>query len=136
MKAARKKELQEQSFEFRQWQRWRRERLEALLAGPYGESTQALLAFCKTMATPSAVLDFIACGPWSDADINTRAEILSLVDAMIIKRRERMGLPPFDDALPGAPSNLFLLLRERLAPPPGAEPGSIDSTPKIQEHVT
>jgi hypothetical protein len=123
----------EQRLEFRQWKRWRRERLEALLQGPYAEPVQELLAFLKTAPGPTALLDFVARGPWSDADINTRFEILSLVDAMIIKRRERMGLPPFDDALPGASSNLFLLLREHLAPPPGAQPGLIDSTSKIQE---
>lgn len=134
--SARNKELREQGIEFRLWKRWRRERLEALLNGPYGEAVRALLIFTKTMATPSALLDFIARGPWADANADVRFEILALVDAMVVRRRESLGLVPFDDALPGQPDSLFLLLRELLAPPPGAQPGSINATPKIQEHVT
>jgi hypothetical protein len=85
---------------------------------------------------PSELVDFITRGPWAGADADTCYEILSLLDTVIIKRRERMGLVPFDDALPGQPDNLFLILRERLAPPPGAKPGSIGQAAKIQEHVT
>jgi hypothetical protein len=134
--SARDKELREQRLEFRLWAKWRRQRVEQLCNGPHGDAAQALLLFSKTVPAPSALLDFIARGPWAGTDADTRYEILSLLDAMIIKRRERMGLPSFDDALPGQPDNLFLLLRELLAPPPGAQPGSTDATSKIQEHVT
>jgi hypothetical protein len=94
--------------------------VEALLNGPYAEAAKALLAFSKVVAGPTALIDFIAAGPWSEADADTRFEILALVDATIIRRREHMGLIPLDDALPGQPDNLFLILRERLAPPSGA----------------
>jgi hypothetical protein len=130
--SARDKELREQRVEFRLWAKWRRQRVEALLNGPYSEAVQSLLIFSKTMPTPSALLDFIARGPWSDADADTRAEVLSLLDAVITKRRERMGFVPFDDALPGQPDNLFLLLRELLAPPPGAKPGLSNETLSIR----
>jgi hypothetical protein len=36
--SARDKELRDQHTEFRLWKRWRRERLDALLAGPYADS--------------------------------------------------------------------------------------------------
>lgn len=72
------------------------------------------------MAGPTALIDFIASGPWSDADADTRFELLALVDATIIRRREHMGRVPLVDALPGQPDNLFLILREQLAPPSGA----------------
>ena len=85
-----------------------------MFAGPYAEPTQALLAFLKTMTGPTALLDFIKAGPWCDADADVRFEILALVDAAIIQRRERMGLPPFDDALPHQSPNTFLILREQL----------------------
>jgi hypothetical protein len=127
----------EQRIELRQWKRWRRERLETLLAGPYAEPAQALLTFCKTMTGPSALVDFIRSGPWNDASPDVRFEILALVDAVIIQRRERMGLVSFDDALPGEPDNVFRVLRELLAPPPGAQPGLINETSSIRntEHV-
>jgi hypothetical protein len=51
---------------------WRRERLEALLQGPYAEATQALLTFFKTMNGPTALIDFVKAGPWSDADADVR----------------------------------------------------------------
>jgi hypothetical protein len=43
------------------------------------------------------------------------SKILALVDAAIIQRRERMGLLPFDDSLPGQPPNVFLILRKQLS---------------------
>jgi hypothetical protein len=127
MNTRRQKAITEQRFEFRQWKRWRRERFEALLQGPYTESVQALLTFSKTMPGPTALIDFVKTGPWSDANADVRFEILALVDAMIIRRREHMGLPPFDDALPGQSPNAFLILREQLAPysrPMAAPPGA------------
>jgi hypothetical protein len=123
MKTRQQKKLAEQRLEFRLWKRWRRERVESLLVGPYAESAQALLDFFQTKPSPSSLIDFIAAGPWEKADADIRFEILALVDTVIMKRRERMGLAPFDDALPGRPLNVFLILRERLAlsdfPPDG-----------------
>jgi hypothetical protein len=116
MKTRKQEALDEKRHELRQWKHWRRERLDALLTGPYAEPAQALLAFLKTMTSPTALIDFIKAGPWRDADESVRFEILSLVDAVIIKRRERMNLAPFDDALPGQPDNVFLVLRALLTP--------------------
>jgi hypothetical protein len=107
------KKLAEQRYD-RQWIRWRRERAEALLAGPHGAATQSLLASLKTATKPSKLIDFIARGPWSDADADTRFEILALIDGAIIARREKLGLPPFDDAIGDKPLNVFLLIREQL----------------------
>jgi hypothetical protein len=98
------------------WRKWRRECIEALLAGPYGEPTRALLTFLKTVKRPTELVEFVKAGPWREADADVRNEILGLVDAVIIRQRERMGLAPFDDALPGQPPNAFLILREYLVP--------------------
>jgi len=108
-RTAQHKALTEKRIELRLWKQWRRERLEALLAGPYAEPAQALLAFFKTMTGAGALVEFVMSGPWADADEDVRYEILSLV-----KRRERMGLAPIDDSLPGQPENAFLILRARL----------------------
>jgi hypothetical protein len=116
---ARDKELRGQRIEYRMWKRWRRERLEALLQGPFAESTSAFLEFCKTMTGAGALVDFVKAGPWPGADADIRFEILSLLDAVIIKQREKLGLMPFDDAVGGMPINAFLLVREQLNPPDG-----------------
>ena len=72
-------------------------------------------AFCKTMTTPTALINLVKAGPWSNASPDVRFEILALVDAVIFKRRERMGIAPFDDGLPDQPHNIFLILRAHLA---------------------
>lgn len=109
---------------------WRRERLEQLLAGPYGEPARLLLSFLKTKPSAKALLAHIDAGPWRGADADVRHEILALVDATLVKWRLAEGKAPFDDPLPGQPHNVFLALLERLFPisadaaaPPGAQPG-------------
>jgi hypothetical protein len=139
------KKLDDDARLLRTWRRWRRERLEALLAGPYAEAVRALLDFLKTMTGPSALIDFVEQGPWRDADPDVRADVLALLDGMIIKRRERMGMMPFDDALPGQPLNVFLILREQLSlsstsqfpPDGGATRGAarFDQTDPLTERI-
>jgi hypothetical protein len=133
-KAAQKKLADERKLRSA-WRKWRRERIEALLAGSYGEPTRALLTFLKTVKRPTELVEFIKAGPWREANIDVRNEILGLVDAVIIRQRERMGLVPFDDALPGQPSNTFLILREYLVPESpsadGATRGAARSHPTI-----
>jgi hypothetical protein len=116
IKIDRYEELAGQRYEFRQWRRWRRERVQELLDGPYAEPAHALLAFLKTTPAPTALLEFVIRGPWATADPETRAEILALLDRHIVTQRERMNLPPFDDALNDTPLNLFLRIRDLLFP--------------------
>ena len=52
MRTKQQRALTERRIELRQWECWRRERLNAPLAGPYGEPAQALLTFLKTMTRP------------------------------------------------------------------------------------
>jgi hypothetical protein len=109
--------LAEKRTELRLWKKWRRERLEALLADPhYGEPMRALLDFCKTVTGPSALIDFVKAGPWANTDADIRFEILALVDAVIIRRREKMGKAPFDDSVPWSdePPHAFECIRELL----------------------
>jgi hypothetical protein len=125
MKSKQQKALAEKRTELRLWKAWHRERLDALLAGPYGDSTRALLAFVKTMTKPTALIDFVEAGPWANADADVRFQILSLLDATIMRRREKMELEPFDDSLPGCPENVFLILRALLADPFPSNDGAI-----------
>jgi hypothetical protein len=112
-KAAQDKALKERAYELRQWRRWRRERFEVLLKGEYAEPARALVEFTKTnMTGPTALIEFVKAGPWHNADSDVRVEILTLVAAVITARREKLEQAPFDDPLPGAPLNAFLILRE------------------------
>jgi hypothetical protein len=98
------------------WKRWRHKRVEALLSGPHGSAARDLIAFLTdmTLSDASALLARVKQGPWRDSDADTRFEILSLVDAAIVRLRERADMEPIDDALPGQLPNGFLLLREWL----------------------
>jgi hypothetical protein len=131
--AAAEKKLADDSRLRRAWRHWRRERLDALLAGPFGAPAQELLAFFKTMTGPTALVDFVRSGPWSGADEDTRFEILALIDAVIVKQREKRNLPSFDDALPGQPLNAFLILRAQLAPQSPSDDGAARGEARFDE---
>jgi hypothetical protein len=103
----------EQRIEFRQWRQWHRARVETLLVGYYAGPTKALLSFLKNMNSARALIKFVESGPWCNADEDTRYEVLGLIDAAIIARRERMKLAPLDDT--HYPTSAFLILRARLA---------------------
>jgi hypothetical protein len=95
--------------------RWRRERVEALIAG-YGEAAHALLAFLDNMTIDQApdLIAVIEQGPWLTADAGVRFEILALADAAIVRLREQHGFPPFDDPPTHEPPNAFQIIKEIL----------------------
>ena len=101
---------------FRHWQHERREQLDALLNGPHGDAARALVTFLQGMelTDDTALLERVRAGNWQQADADTRFEILSLINAGIVRARERAGLEPFDDGVFDAPPNAFLVLRETL----------------------
>jgi muconolactone delta-isomerase len=111
---AKEKALAERDDLLRLWKRWRHERLEALLAGPYGESVRELLAFLQTMSLDDGpqLIEFVSAGDWHRTDPDTRFEILSLINTALTTLREQHGLPPFDDALPDEEPTAFLIIRE------------------------
>jgi hypothetical protein len=108
------KALAERDDLFRLWKRWRRERVETLLAGPHGAEGRALLEFLQAMSLDDGprLVEFVRAAGWHHADADTRFEILLLIDGAITALRERHGLPPFDDALPGEKPNTSLIIRE------------------------
>ena len=111
---AKEKALRERDDLFRLWKQWRHERLEALLAGPYGEPVRELLAFLQTMSLDEGpqLIELVRAGDWHRTDPDTRFEILSLINAALTTLREQHGLPPFDDALPDEEPTAFLIIRE------------------------
>jgi hypothetical protein len=103
--------------QFALWRKWRRERSDALLAGPHADAARGLIELLDRLTPDAAdtLIEAVAQGPWCYANSDTRSMILSVADNAIIELRERNGLPPFDDPLPGEPNNVFLTLREVLA---------------------
>jgi hypothetical protein len=58
------------------------------------------------------LVEFVRAAGWAHADVNTRFEILSLINATITALRERAGLPAISDALPDEEPTTFIILRE------------------------
>jgi len=113
---AREKAFTERDAQFQTWQREHREQLDAALAGPYGEKLAALLGALEslTLETADALIQRAHADGWDAADGDTRFLVLRLIDAAIVRLRERAGLAPFDDPLFHQPPDAFLTLREML----------------------
>jgi hypothetical protein len=114
---ARDKALKERDHLLRNWLRWRGERLAQLLAGPQGDAIRALVQFLHDIKFEQApaLVEFIAASQLRIADADIRFEILHLIDRAIARLREKQGLPPFDDALPGEAPTAFQIIRGLLS---------------------
>jgi hypothetical protein len=110
-KAAAERELLSAAWRQRQGQR-----RDALLTGPYGDDARHLIGVLKGMAFDqgAALIRLIDAGPWRDANVEVRFEILALIDEHIVDLRARHGLPPFDDNLPDEQLTVFQIVREAL----------------------
>src|SRR5262249_21712319 len=109
----RQKALEDRNKLFRLWQKWHREELEKLAAGPYGTAVKELASMLATLTLSSGLelIELVRRGPWRAADADIPFQVLRLIDGALAGLRERHGLPPFDDALPGEPATVFELIR-------------------------
>jgi hypothetical protein len=129
MRKAEQKALAERDCMFAAWKRWRREQLDAALAGPHGEALGALIAFLKTAKHGGALVDHVLAGNWQIRDGDTRFLALHLINAAIVALREQHDLPPFDDPLPPR-TNAFLTIRSYLSQTTTAKPANRPTTYK------
>lgn len=125
----RKAELTVNAHLLRAWRKWHREQLEQALEGPHGAMVGRLMVVLKSLTEGSAplLLAYIHGVDWSTVDHPTRLTALHEISTAIVKLRERNGLSPFDDGLPGERDNMFRVVRSILlsaeAAPPGAHAG-------------
>ena len=111
---AAEKALAERDDLFHLWKLHRQERLDALLAGPYGAAARDLVAFLQSMALDDGdrLVELVRTGGWARVDADTKFEVLSLINSAIVAMRERANLPPIDDALPDETPTTFIIIRE------------------------
>jgi hypothetical protein len=76
------------------------------------------VAFLKHMqpGSASALIALLRDFDWSEMDAGVRLVVLHEINEAITRLRERAGLAPIDDALPGQRLNAFLRIREHLFP--------------------
>ena len=114
-RARAEKELAEDEILTRQWRRWRREKLDALLAGRHGADIKGLIRFMDTMTLSSApaLLTLIERAAWiRNLSEDERHDLLTVIGSRITRLRIKAGLPPFDDGLPGDPPKAFEQIKD------------------------
>lgn len=108
------KAMFEASKQFREYQRYLRNRRDELLNGPYSVQLAPLVQMLKaiTLESASALTDWIEHADWlQQADYNTRHNTLAIIADSMATFRIRHGMAPFDDSLPGEPPTAFEQIR-------------------------
>jgi hypothetical protein len=119
-RTAKEKELADRSTLARAWRKGHREQLEEALAGVHGAVLERLLTQLKDLQSARALVDFMA-QDWGAVDANARLTALHQINNAITKLREREGLAPIDDPLPGKPENAFRLIKTIMTSFPNRE---------------
>ena len=123
-KQEREHELADQARLTRAWRAWHFEQLEEALLGLHGGVLERLMVQLKELRTARELVNFISAQDCSVVDDDTRAIVLHQINRAITTLRERQGLAPIDDALPGEPLTAFQIIREiitKVSPPVAGE---------------
>jgi hypothetical protein len=135
-------ELVDNARLLRAWHAWHREEFATALAGPHGATITELMTLLDRLKLNSAaaLLAFIRRCDWNSVSYETQLTVLHQINDRITRMRERHGLPPFDDPLPGQPDNVFRIVRSILTPSPVHEhrlsPSEVATAERIGRDVT
>jgi hypothetical protein len=112
---AAEKEQRDNTVQFARYKRAVRAEHQALVNSEHGAKVRMLLSLLKQLTPQStnSLVDYVREAKWiGRCDDDQRFVILGMIDFAIMRARIRAGLPTFDDALPGEPDNLFLIIRK------------------------
>jgi hypothetical protein len=126
---AQEKKLVDDARLLRAWKKFHREERDAVLAGPHAATLAELFrAFANIECVkPAQLIGFIGAIDWGSIDYETRLTVLHEVNNAITKFREKQGLEPIDDALPGEPPRAFEIIRRIITSFPRARGGPPES---------
>jgi hypothetical protein len=112
------KKLADDARLLRWWKAWHREQREAVLAGPHGAVLGELFRMLENLqhVQPSQLIGLVRAIDWAVIDTDTKLTTLHELNAAITKFREKRGLEPIDDALPGEPDTPFRTIKAILFP--------------------
>jgi len=115
-RTAKEQELADNARLLRAWKKFHRDERDAVLAGPHARTLAELFRMFANIecVQPAQLIGFIGAIDWAAIDFETRLTVLHEVNAAITKYREKRGLNPIDDPLPGAPPNAFQVIRKIL----------------------
>jgi hypothetical protein len=131
--SAQERKLHNQAKQARVYRAYRRRQLKEQYSGKHKQGWHDLRKTLRqaSIDNPENIIDHIAKAKWiHGADLDTRHLVLSIISSKIVRLRERNGLDPFDDALPGEPDTVFQIVRSMIMkrPEPGADSASVVST--------
>jgi hypothetical protein len=112
---AMEQEQRDTSIQFARYKRAVRAQSMALMESEHGENYRMLLLLLRRLTPQSAseLVNYVKGARWiTRCDADQKFIVLSIIDMAIIRTRIRAGLPEFDDALPGQPDNVFLIIRK------------------------
>ena len=117
-KTAKEQELADNAHLLRAWRNWHHEQLKQTRAGPHGTAVAQVMASLRHMQPGSApaLIELLHDFDWSQMSADVRLVVLHEINQAITRLRERAGLAPIDDPLPGQRLNAFLLIKEHLFP--------------------
>jgi hypothetical protein len=113
-RTAQEKKLADDARLLRAWKNFHREERETVLSGPHARTLVELFRMFANIecVQPSQLVGFIGAIDWSAIDHQTRLTVLHELNTVITKLREKRGLAPIDDPLPGQPDNAFRIIKK------------------------
>jgi len=109
-KTEKEKQLADNARLLRSWQNFHRDELAEALVGLHRDVMGRLTAHLKQLRSARELVEFIEAQDWSTVDAHTRLVALHEINSAICELREKQGLPPIDDALPGEPLRAFQII--------------------------
>jgi hypothetical protein len=110
-RTAQEKKLADDARLMKWWRAWHAEQLEEALAGVHRDVLGRVMAQVKNLKSARELVNAVAAEDWDAVDADTKLVVLHEVDSAICTLREKMGMSPIDDPLPGEPDNAFLVIR-------------------------
>jgi len=108
-RAAKEKELADQARLTRAWRSWPPEERNAALSGPHSAVLSELFRMFKNLKhlQPSQLIGYVQSINWAAIDYATKLTVVHEINNAITAFREKQGLEPIDDGLPGQPATPF-----------------------------
>jgi hypothetical protein len=107
------KELADRARLLRAWKKIHREEPEAALAGPHGVVLAELFRMTDNLkhVQPAQLIGFVCSIDWNAIPYDIRLVVVHELSSSISAYREKCGLDPVDDPLPGQPESPFRTIR-------------------------
>jgi hypothetical protein len=108
-----KKKLADDSRLLRAWKKFHFEQRDKVLSGPHGSVMHELFRMFANLkhCQPAQLIGFVRSIDWASIDSTTKFVVVHELNTAIASYREKRGLDPIDDNLPGQPDSPFRTIR-------------------------